>query len=380
MALDISSYHSAKHLPKQVRGLITNCFNDLLWLSAFEEYSGISMEPCHHLMTSNDIPIGFLPGYIQSESLYGTLRDRLFGRFSRVPIFKNWGTQNALVCSSPWGFYSGIECREKDRNTIYRGLINIIDQTSSQRKLGLSAFTFVPESSHELRTQLESNGYKPFPTGPTTFLTLKWNSFDEYISDLPSKNIRNVIRGERKKAKCLSFEWVEDNSLERLFGSRPLSSILMDLYNNTYYKHNGKNSLLNDSFLSELWEIDKSNLRLCIAKLDRKVVSFVLLRVFENTAHALMLGRDYSRTDDFHSYFNVAYNETISRGIKEGWNIIYFRPSVYQVKLRRGCQLENLYLYIKGQNFMSQTFLDLYIPITREYFRDKYSPPKLFSH
>ena len=102
MPLDISSYHSSLQLPSQTQRLINNCFNDLSWLSAFEIFSGIDMEPCHQLMSSNGVPTAFLPAYIENESICGTLRDRVFGRLSRLPIFKNWGTGNALVCSSPW--------------------------------------------------------------------------------------------------------------------------------------------------------------------------------------------------------------------------------------------------------------------------------------
>jgi len=377
---DISFYASAKLLPRQVKGLVANCFNDLNWLRAFEEFSGVDMEPCHHLMTSNSIPIGFLPGYIEKESLCGTLRDRLFGSFSKSHIFKRWGKNNALVCSSPWGFYSGIECFPKDKNAIYKALIDHFDQIANHRKLGLSGFTFVPESSDELRRQLEAKGYKPFTIGPTTFLKLKWKSFDEYVADLPSRSARSVIRRERKKAKQLSFEWFEKDSLETSFFDRPLSSILMELHNNTQCKYFGIKSKLNNSFLSKLWEIDRDNLRLCLAKLDGRIVAFALLRVFGTTAHIFMVGRDYNPPDDFQSYFNVMYYEPIIRGIKEGWRFIYFRPGVYQSKLRRGCQLENLYLYIKGHNLLAQTFLALYIQITREYFRDKFSPPELLKY
>lgn len=377
MPFDITSYHSSLQLPGQTQGLIDNCFNDLNWLKAFEKFSGLDIEPCHQLMTNDGVPTGFLPAYIENESMCGTLRDRVLGRFARLPIFKNWGTGNAFVCSSPWGFFSGIECSEKDRSTICEAFIKHIDQVASDRKLCLSGFTFVPESSHELRKQLQANGYKSIPVGPTTFLELKWNSFDEYAAGLPSRNNRSVIRRERKNAKRLSFEWFEGTNLKEYVLGLPLSSIIIDLYNKTYSKYYGKISRINHIFLQKLWEIDQKNLCLCLAKLDRQIVAFSLLRVSGTSAHMFMVGRDYELTDDFHSYFNTIYYEPIIRGIKEGWSTIYFRPGVYQAKLRRGCQLENLYLYIKGHNLPSQIFLDLYIPIARKYFSYKFFGPNL---
>ena len=377
MSLDISSYPSSLQLPGQTQCLINNCFNDLKWLTAFEKFSGLDIEACHQLLTIDGVPTGFLPAYIEKESICGTLRDRAFGRFAVLPIFKNWGTSNAFACSSPWGFFSGIECSEKDRSTVCEAFINHIDQIVYNRKLCLSGFTFVPESSHDLRKQLQAHGYKSIPLGPTTFLELKWNSFDEYVSSGSNSKFRQRIRKERKKATRLSFEWHEEDNLNKHILGRPLYSIMMDLYNNTYTKHSKERSILDSSFLRNLWETDKTNLRLCITRLDQTIVAFCLLRLSRTTAHVFMIGRSYDVTDDFYSYFNTCYYEPIIRGIKEGWNKIYFRPGVYLTKLRRGCQLENLYLYIKGHNLSSQTFLALYVPLARKYFNYKYSMPNL---
>jgi hypothetical protein len=379
-ALDVSLFGSARLLAGRVEGLATNCFSDPNWLEIFEAHSGLTMEPCHNLATANGIPIAFLPAYIRSESLCGTLRDWLLGRLAKAPIFKHGGMQNALECSSPWGFYSGIEGSSGDRSDVFKFLINNVDQVARNRSLDLSGFTFVPESSRELRAQLQENGYKALPAGPTTLLELKWNSFDEYVADLPSRNIRSVVRRERKKAKRLSIEWFEGDSLGELYFGRPLFSIIMELYNNTFHKYAGTRSMLSDSFLPELWQTDKSNLRLCIAMLDRKVTAFVLLRAFSSEAHAFMVGRDYNLADDFQSYFNVIYYEPVVRGIKEGWRSIYYRPGVYEAKLRRGCRLERLFLYVKGHSVSAQAFLKVYIPAARKYFRHKYTQPSLFKY
>lgn len=370
---EISSHDSARLIQQQVNGLVKNCFSDPDWLSVFEAYSGLTITPCHQIATSNGTPIAFLPAYVKSESLCGTLRDRLLGRYSSVPVFKRWGRQNALVCSSPWGFYSGIECGAEDRIEVFNTLLSHIDQVARSKGLGLTGFTFVPESSHELRTQLRANGYKGLPAGPTTILELKWKSFDDYVAGFPSSRFRRCIRRERKEAKRLSFEWVEGDSLEKQYFGRPLHCVLMELYNNTHYKHYGRKSILNDSFLSELWRVDNPNLRLCIAILGRRIVSFVLMRVFGATSHAFMLGRDYSIADDFYAYFNVAYYEPIIRGIDEGWHAIDYQPGALQAKLKRGWRLENLYLYVKAHNLFSRAFLQLYFPVAEKYFRDKYS-------
>ncbi len=333
--------------------------------------------PYHQLMTNNGVPTGFLPAYIENENMCGTLRDRVLGRFSELPIFKNWGTSSAIACSSPWGFYSGIECNKEARSSIYEAFIKHIDQLALDRKLSLSGFTFVPESSHELRKQLQAHGYKSIPVCPTTFLQLNWNSFDEYVGSRQPGSLRTSIRSERKKAQKLSFEWFEEDNLNKTVSGRPLYSVMMDLYKNTHTKHSWKDSTFDSSFLLNLWETDKKNLRLCLAWLDKKILAFSLLRLSGTTAHGFMTGRDYGVKDDFFAYFNTCYYEAIIRGLKERWSTIYFRPGVYQVKLRRGCQLENLYLYIKGHNLSSKTFLNLHIPVARKYFTHKFSLPNL---
>ena len=369
--ISLSSCGSATLIDERVQNLVTTCFSDPNWLSAFEAYAGLDMAPCHHIATRNGTPIAFLPAYIKSEGMCGTLRDRLFGRLSDTPVFRNWGRQNALVCSSPWGFYSGIECRHEDRSNAFAALIDHMDRVAREKRLGLTGFTFVPESSRKLREQLRLHGYRALPVGPTALLELKWDSFDEYVAGFASGNIRRAIRRERKRSKRLSVEWVEDDSLEKQYFGRPLYKILMGLYNNTHHKHYGGKSILDESFLPKLWQADKRNLRLCIAVLNRSIVAFGLLRVFGDNAHAFMLGRDYSMADDFGAYFNVAYYEPVVRGISEGWRTIDYQPGVLHAKIRRGCRLENLYLHVKGHNRPARAFLGVYIPVAGIYFRRK---------
>ncbi len=260
---------------------------------------------------------------------------------------------------------------------MYGPFLKHIEQIACTRKLSVSGFIFVPESSHELRQQLQTHQYKSVPLCPTTYLELKWNSFDEYVEAIPNGKNRQRIRKERKKAKSLSFEWYEEDDLNMPVSGRPLYLVMMDLYRATHLKHTQKEVLLDDAFLPNLWQMDKQNLRLCITRLEKKIVAFLLLRLSRGKAHAFMTGRDYETTDHSSSYFNTCYYEPIIRGIEEKWNTIYFRPGVYQTKLRRGCQLENLYLYIKGHNLVSQIFLKMYIPFLRKYYKNKYSMPNL---
>jgi len=376
----ISSYHSAKLLPGQLQSLVVNCFNDPNWLNAFEKLSGIKMTPCHHVLEKNEEPIGFLPGFIQHDSMCGTLGERLFGRFYYLRFFHGMGSSRAFVCASPWGYYSGIECYQDNENEVYAAFIQYIDELVKERKLLLSGFTYVPESSQALRDHLEANGYRPFPNLPTTFIELKGKSFDEYVSSIPSKRNRRAIRSERRKAAPLTIEWYEEDSLDTTSYGRPLVETLKALHDQAWIKYNDTPSPLNERFLAELWRIDKENLRLCLAHLDGRIIAFCLLRVLGDTAHALMMGKDYDCAEDYYAYFNVVYYEPICRGLDEGWKMIYLRPSVYEAKLRRGCKLEPLYLYVKGHNPIIKALLDLYIELTWKYFHAKWVPPKLFKY
>ena len=380
MALDVTSYHSAELIPEQVQGLITNCFSDLNWLNVFEELSGITMEPCHLLMTSDSIPIGFLPGYIEHDSICGTLGARLFGQLSKLPFLHRLGSTKAFVCATPWGYYSGVECGPKPDPVVNQAFILHIDRVVKERNLVLSGFTFVPESSQALRCQLEAHGYRPFPNLPTSFIDLQWTSFDEYVSQLSRKNMRRNIRTERKKANELTYEWFGGDSLDTLISGQPLHKILLELHNQNWLKHNGCQTPLKKSFLAELWKLDKPNLRLCLTKLEKRIVAFCLLRVLGNTAHALMMGQDYHHAQNLSLYFNTVYYEPIIRGISEGWKRIYFRPGVYKAKLRRDFQLENLYLYVKGHSKVTRKLLDIYIAVAWKHFHDKWVPPKLLNY
>ncbi|MCF8024012.1 MAG: GNAT family N-acetyltransferase [Desulfobacteraceae bacterium] len=377
---EVSVQDSAAFLDGNVCGLVKNCFSDPAWLAAFEAHAGLDMEPCHHVAQSRSGPAAFMPAYIEKQSMCGTLRDRLLGRFSKAPVFRRWGRENALVCASPWGFYSGIESNRDCPEDVYQAVIHQMAGTACQKKLGLTGFIFVPESRRRLRACLYENGYRKVPVCPTAILDLKWNDFDQYLASLAGAKIRNVIRRERKKFKSLSFQWYDGSCLETRFGGRPLHSVLTRLYNNTHYKHHGQPSLLSDSFLKQLWKTDHENLRLCIAAKEDTIMSFVILRVYNSVAHAFMIGRDYSINDDFFSYFNMACYEPVIKGIEEKWRAIHFRPGIYYAKLKRGCRLENLYLYVKGHNPAARGFLKACLPAAEKYYRRKYAMPALLNY
>lgn len=378
--MDISILHSADHLGQIPEELAEHCFNDPAWLQVFEKHSGLDMHPCHHLAVEKGRPVGFLPAYIKTQSMCGTLRDRMLGRFSRLPVLPRWGRQNALLCSSPWGFYSGIEAAPPNREDVFGALINHMDQTARSRKLGLSAFSFVPESSHVLRRQLAKHGYHQIPTCPTAVLDLTYRDFHEYVAALAGSNVGKMVRRERKKFNPLTCMWFEDDSLEVRYAGRPLYSVLTELYNNTYFKHHGSRSLLSDTFLRQLWKADHENLRLCMAMRGNTILSFALLRVYRSVAHGLMNGRNYSENDDFFSYFNTVYYEPVIRGIQEQWRCICFRPGVYYAKLKRGCRMENLYMYVKGHHMAARSFLNLYFPVAERFFGRKYAMPSLLNY
>jgi predicted N-acyltransferase len=379
MAIDISPYCCSKLLPPQVANLTSNCFLDPNWLAIFEEFSGLKMIPHHQVISSHGSVIGFLPGYIQEENLCGTLGDRLLGRISGLPYLRSWTGEKAFVCDAPWGFYSGIECNRNDESSVYQALIRSIDSIAETERLAMSGFTYVPESSRELVGQLEVNGYKRFPNIPTTFIDLKWKSFEEYVSQLSSGKTRRKIRLERKRSTGVSFHWFEEERLDVQFSGRPLFVILMDLYNQTLGKHKKKASPLNNRFLLELWDKDRSNLMLNLAFLEGRIVAFALLRIFNGIAHVFMVGRTYDIDDKLSPYFNLAYNETIIRGIKEGWRGIYFRPGVFRVKLTRGCRIEKLNLYVKGHNAFAKRIIDILLPIKWNLY-DRYIHPRLLEY
>ena len=338
------------------------------------------MEPCHQLLKQKEEPVGFLPGFIQHDSICGTLGSRLFGRLYNFPFLHGTGSTKAFVCDSPWGYYSGIECGTNPAPAINAAFIAHIDRIVKDRNLMLSGFTYVPESAYALRNELEANDYRPFPNLPTTFLELQYSSFDEYVAQLSTTKMRSNIRSERKRGKALTHEWFEGDSLDVRFSGQPLHNILFDLYNQTYRKHNFYKTPLKQSFLPELWKMDNQNLRLCITRLKGKIIAFGLLRVLGDTAHALMMGLDYDSGSNIPVYFNTAYYETIIRGISEGWKKIFFRPGVYKAKLMRGLNLENLYLYVKAHSRTTRKLLDIYISMAWKHFHNKFVPPKLLDY
>lgn len=80
--------------------------------------------------------------------------------------------------------------------------------------------------------------------------------------------------------------------------------------------------------------------------------------------HFYIAGFDYNYiTKNDYTYFNIAFYEPIKDAIEEGVKRIHFRPSSLQAKLKRGCNLEKLYLFVKCQNKFFKSIVNQYLNI-----------------
>ncbi len=376
----IAVYNRAADLPAEVAAFSRGCFGSPKWLSAFEGWGGLSMQPFHLVHSTNGVADALIPAYTEYESLCGTFSERLFGRLSHIRTLSKWLAERTLVCTSPWSFQSSILSPSHPDEAFMLKVLNGIEETAAEKRFQCCAFTYVPESSAGLRKGLQRAGYREFPNCPTTKLDLKFNSFDQYVNHLKSRGARSSIRSERKKGAGLPYVWFEGASLSADINGRPLHAILMDLHNKTWKKHNRNSSPLDPQFIAEIWKNDRENMRLCLGMQGPRVIAFSFLRLTAAAAHVFMVGKDDRLAKHHSAYFNVLFYEPITRGIQEGWRTIFYRPGTYFAKHRRGCHIERLYLYVKVFNPVIDNLLSAYMALARRYFQDKYLPPRLYAY
>jgi hypothetical protein len=330
--------------------------------------------------STNNVVDGFLPAYIEYQSLCGTFSERLLGTISRIGTLSGWLAKKTLVCTSPWGFQSKFLSSPNSTEAFMENALYSVEETAINNKLQFCAFPYVSELSSILRKCLLRAGYHEFPNCPTTRLDLKFNSFEQYVNQLESGDFRSMIRRERKKNDHMKYVWFEDDSLYTKMDGVPLHEILMNLHNKTWKKYNRRVSPLNPFFIAEIWEQERANMRLCLAMKGPRVTAFNFLRLDANDAHIFMVGKDDRLTRHYSTYFNVVFYETIIRGIQEGWRTIFFRPGTYRAKHRRGCLTEHLFLYVKSFNPMMNKILAVYTALARDHFLNKYMPPRLYNY
>lgn len=249
-----------------------------------------------------------------------------------------------LFCGCGIAEYNDIYIKEGiDKSEVIRCILQEVNNISIKEKVKFTIYKDIMHVYGETHNQLLMDDYFEVYSLPTTCLRIDWESFDEYLLCLKKKYRHNIKNKIKASCKCgnIEFEVVENYSY--------LTEELYKLYENTYKKAPIKFERLNKDFITNLSNNMGSSTSVIIARLEGRIVGFMLLVNSEESCINVRMGLDYECAYDFHLYYMLLY-QNIIYAINNKKKNLYLSQTTYRPKLEIGAELVTLKAYVKHKN------------------------------
>lgn len=322
-----------------------NAFATYGWLLTVETCSRGRIEPLYFVHREHGVAVANAVCYVASRSDdVETLDHMIYGRATRAARALRLSFLPGLVCGPALGYGwhigldSGLTAADADR---VRGImIDAMEAAARDRRLEVS-FVHVMDHERGLQRFLRERRYLQCSNVPVAVLDVRWESFDAYLEHL-SKRTRTEFRRQIKHNRAAGTV-IDIRAPTRGHDRRALE--LIDANNR---KHSGLQFALNEGCFASFDEHMDGRARLFAATKAEALTAACLVLRQGTCAYAVAVGVDQERAGDDYTYFHLAYNSTIADAIGSGVTRLYYGRGLYEVKLRRGCSLENTWVYSRA--------------------------------
>jgi predicted N-acyltransferase len=343
------------------------------WLKTVEQTFSGNLSPRYLILYDRGRPI-VATAYrqINSTDNFSNIDYFLFG--SLKPFFSLFGISAApLITSMLLKGYSNIFLADPqiDPVTIQKHLLTMlatIHNHSSHEKISI-AFTKVISDDSQVTHLLQRNGYARILSLPLAYVDIVWDSFSDYKKDplRVSRNTRRNINWEINRNRKEGIEIVVLKNLEgyedRLYQLVTLNAIK---YNVTAFP-------FERAFFRVLIENMPDEAKVYAAFKKDDLIGMSLFLAKDKIWHALLVGFDHHQTGNELTYFNTTYYYPIRDAIKAQCKRIYYGNSHYELKIRRGCQLQLVDAYYKPHGILGRLFAKPFFFLHRTWNRRKRS-------
>jgi predicted N-acyltransferase len=328
-----------------------NVFASHGWLKTAEETFIGDIDPRYILVKNRNRLIGAAACYIFNKSeLVENLDDLMFGRVKKcASIFGISFTPGfvccPLLCQGSHLLIKG-EIDLQNKKTIMKELLGTIEEIAARRRLAVS-FIHVTDDESELIELLANRGYAKSLHVPSTYLDIEWRSFKEYRNALKKKVSRKIDKAIRWEMNRNRKEGVVIKALK--YPDR-LESLLYELLNKHYYRHNRRPFMFRRGFLKSLKQALGEDVVFYVAFKNGVIAGVCILLKRNKVGYISMVGVDHKMAGNDYTYFNIAYYKPIIDAISDQTTRLYYDRGVEELKARRGCVAKNLYIYYKSFN------------------------------
>jgi predicted N-acyltransferase len=208
------------------------------------------------------------------------------------------------------------------------------------------------------------NGYARIPSFPMTRLQLNYPDFEAYLATL-SKNARKSLRRNLRQAHAagpIELQVIDDVT--------PHIEEVYPLYLQVLERAHLRFEKLTKDYLCRLGQDMPDKARFFIWRLNGKAVAFAVTMVHDDAIYDLYLGMDYPLALDLHLYF-YTFRDVLSWAMEQGLKQYCSTPLGYDPKLRLGCDLMPLDLYVRHRWGVANFFMKRILPFLAPTRNDK---------
>lgn len=189
---------------------------------------------------------------------------------------------------------------------------------------------------------------------PTTLLSIKWPTFEDFVSSFKSSE-KAKIKRNIKKFNNGSFTVRIDSDFAK-YGKD-----MERLYLNVLSKSKDKFETLTADYFKNASDMP-GEMSKAILVFDKDIlIAFELVLCEGQKITPLYVGIDYSYNDEFMIYFNMLY-QIVKFGIENHCEMIEIGQTCYYPKMKIGAVIEDMYMYIRFRNILLDKIVAMLLP------------------
>lgn len=342
------------------------------WLLAVEETLIRDISPVYFVFQESGKIAGATVCYtVSRKANILSFDDLLFGRLKSVANSLGFSFLPGMVCcpfksSGQHILLAGDPDGEQEKKIVER-LLDAMEAEASQRNMTLG-FCQVWKQEDMLINRLLQRGFYQTLDLPLTYLNISWDNFEGYKSYIRKKSLkwkRNIAQDMNKNCRSgVKIELVEDISGEE--------DLMVELLNNNYMKHNHVNLPYNNNILNRLKTNLKEDVGIYRAVKNGRTIGLSVL-VKKNTEwNFVLVGVDHELAQKDATYFNILFYRPIQDAISSQIKRIYYGSGLYDLKIRRGCDMMRTHVFYKSPHPMLNFVVKIWFIFHRFWYQRKF--------